>query len=85
MALLDILSFPIEKGLLRSASNAQYKGRCSTHWATEAAQLAGLNQGNTRATSYVYIQYMNVHLNSYFSFSVKKELFGLVVLPGLFM
>ena len=21
------------------------RGRCSTHWATEAAQLAGLNQG----------------------------------------
>ena len=53
--------------------------------ATEAAQLAGLNQGNTRATSHVYIQYMHVYLNSYFPFSVKKELFGLVVLPGLFM
>ena len=82
------LSFPIEKDC---------SGGTQTHiillmrqmlfplGATEAAQLAGLNQGNTRATSYVYIQYMNVHLNSYFSSSVKKELFGLVVLPGLFM
>ena len=82
------LSFPIEKdcsGGTQTHDILLMRQMLYPLGGTEAAQLAGLNQDNTRATSHVYIQYMNVYLNSYFPFSVKKELFGLVVLPGLFM